>query len=196
MAQRKTQKRRGSQAVRNGQRAALPGWIWLLLGLVMGLGLAIFLMIAGLMPRQNDSGKAPVPNPAATAAPDSEDLAAPEAGEPEWKPAFDFYTVLPEMEVVIPEAEIQQRVERRDEAAGEASYVLQVGSFRNFEDADRIKAELALLGIVAEVRTVTINDATWHRVRAGPYDSVREMDAVRRQLLDQRFEVMVLTEKG
>ena len=199
MAKRKTTRRRSNQAVRDGQRQAVPGWIWLLLGLVMGLGLAVFLMIAGLMPKQRDGGTTPVPNPSAQApAADAEDLSQPAAeGEPEWKPSYDFYTVLPEMEVVIPEDEIQQRVERREEAAAERGpYVLQVGSFRNYEDADRIKAELALLGIIAVVRTVTINDSTWHRVRAGPYASVREMDEVRRRLQENRFEVMVLTERG
>lgn len=199
MSRRKTQRKRTGQAVRDGQRSAVPGWIWVLLGVVMGLGLAVFLMIAGLMPRQRDGAPAPVPNPNAEATrADAEDLSQPEGeAEPEWQPSYDFYTVLPEMEVVIPDDEIQDRVERREEnAASRGPYVLQVGSFRNHEDAERIKAELALLGIPAVVRTVTINESTWHRVRAGPYVSVREMDVDRRRLQENRFEVMVLTERG
>ena len=52
-------------------------------------------------------------------------------------------------------------------------YYLQAGSFRRFEDADRVKAQLALLGVVAGVQRVTINGGeTWHRVRVGSYNFV------------------------
>jgi cell division protein FtsN len=195
-AAKKKRSRRTSQAIRDGQRQGIPGWIWLLLGMVMGLGLAIFLMIAGLMPQGRDGKPAPVPQPDAAAASPAEEELAGDGDEPEWKPSYDFYTVLPEMEVVVPEDEINQRVERREEAAaGRGPYVLQVGSFRDYEDADRTKAELALLGFLAEVKTVTINESTWHRVRIGPYSSVREMDVVRRQLQQNRYDVLVLNER-
>ena len=65
------------------------------------------------------------------------------------KPKFDFYKSLPEMEVPISDWEFGA-----DEPAGVTSeskldggtYVLQVGSFKSFEDADRAKASLALRG--------------------------------------------------
>ncbi|MEW5838445.1 MAG: SPOR domain-containing protein [Pseudomonadota bacterium] len=46
--------------------------------------------------------------------------------------------------------------------------MLQVGSFRRFEEADRRKAELALLGFSASVQTANVNGETWHRVKIGP----------------------------
>ena len=84
----------------------------------------------------------------------------------------------------------------RADLTGESVESVLAGSFQDFEDADRTKAELALLGLIAEVQTVTINQATWHRVRVGPYQSVRAMDVVRRQLQENRYDVLVLNERG
>jgi cell division protein FtsN len=185
--------------VRDGQRPGIPGWIWLATGMLMGLGLAVFLMARGWMPSQPEGLDRPVPRPDAEPAVSEtpDDLSQPVEGEEEeWKPRYDFYTVLPEMEVVVPEQEIRERVDRREQqAASRGPYVLQVGSFRQFGDADRTKAQLALLGIIAQVKEVTINSSTWHRVRVGPYDSVREMDRVKQDLENAGHEVMVLREK-
>ncbi len=45
---------------------------------------------------------------------------------------------------------------------------LQVGSFRRYEEADRRKAELAMLGFSASVQVANVNGETWHRVKLGP----------------------------
>lgn len=106
------------------------------------------------------------------------------------KPTFEFYTILPEMEVVIPDEELvspdaTEGTETKNETptpavkAGE-DYILQMGSFRRFEDADRMKAKLALIGIEADIQKVSINNRdTYHRVRSGPYHSQRELNAAR-----------------
>ena len=201
MAKRKTVKKRGSRqyAVRDDQRPGIPGWIWLAIGMLMGLGLAVFLMLSGLMPRQPEGLERPIPRPDAEPASSTpvEDLSQPAAGEKdEWKPRYDFYTVLPEMEVVVPEQELRKRIDKREQqAANRGPYVIQVGSFRQFGDADRTKAQLALLGIVARIKQVTINDATWHRVRVGPFESVRETDRVKQELQNSGHEVLVLSER-
>src|SRR5690606_32586753 len=98
------------------------------------------------------------------------------------KPRFDFYRMLPNYEVVIPEHE--------DVAADEEApvqdagvYVLQAGSFRKAEDADRLRAQLALLGLESRVQRVTIDGTdTWHRVRVGPVSDLVELQALRQTL--------------
>jgi len=57
---------------------------------------------------------------------------------------------------------------------------LQVGSFRRYEEADRRKAELALLGFAANVQAANVNGETWHRVKIGPMP-----DADARKLRDR-----------
>ena len=58
--------------------------------------------------------------------------------------------------------------------------ILQVGSFRRYEEADRRKAELALLGYSANVQAANVNGETWHRVKLGPMP-----DAEARKLRDR-----------
>ena len=72
-------------------------------------------------------------------------------------------------------------------------YVLQVGSFRDFGSADEVKAQLALLGIFADIQRVMLNEQdVRHRVRLGPYTSVDEMRDVRRRLRDNGIEFMLI----
>lgn len=63
------------------------------------------------------------------------------------------------------------------------SYLLQVGSFKRAADAERMKAELALLGISTRVEAVTINNgAVYHRVRTGPYQGKQALEEARKRL--------------
>jgi cell division protein FtsN len=112
------------------------------------------------------------------------------------KPHFDFYNLLPEMEVLIPEQEIA--AEREKNTSGEqVVYDLQVGSFRQFEDADRLRARLALMNFESHIQRITItgsynSEQTWFRVRVGPFKSARKMGKVRNQLRDKSMDSIVL----
>ena len=57
-----------------------------------------------------------------------------------------------------------------------------------------MKARLALMGLRAQVVTVRINDATWHRVRVGPYVSARELDDAKRTLESNGIRAIALRE--
>ena len=182
------------QATRGGGRDAVPAWIWLLSGVVLGLALSAFALYKEWMPR--DDG--PQPNPGATAPKAGDGEVAPASGATDSKPKYDFYSVLPEMEVVIPEAEVTAEAAKPPEpttpgAAG-TRYLLQTGSFRASGDAEKMKAQLALLGLRASVVAVKINDTPWHRVRVGPYGSARELDDARRTLEAAGVESIALKE--
>ena len=190
-----------AQARRTSRRPAsrpLPGWIWLLSGLMIGLFVA-FVVWLGVLPLRDPPTAAPAPAAAAPTA------------EPPSRPRFDFYTLLPEMEVVVPESRPlpppapRPSTEPRPEGAEATAsappppveqpghYLLQVGSFRRAEEADRLRASLALLGIVSTVQTVTIDgDETWHRVRIGPYRDTGQLNSVRQRLHDNGIESVVL----
>ncbi|NBV75689.1 MAG: sporulation protein, partial [Methylococcaceae bacterium] len=73
--------------------------------------------------------------------------------EPE-EPRYDFYTILPQAEVVVPDYEIKTRV--REEMVGKAKttkYIMQAGSFREMPDAEKHKAKLAQLGIQSKIES-------------------------------------------
>ena len=72
-------------------------------------------------------------------------------------------------------------------------YVLQVASFRSIDDADGMRARLALLGLEAVVQTVAIDgEAAWHRVRVGPYTELRALNRARIRLRENHIESLAL----
>ena len=72
-------------------------------------------------------------------------------------------------------------------------YILQVGSFKQFEAADQVKAQLALLGISADIQRVVINGQdTRYRVRVGPHKNTAEFNNQRKRLLENNLDFMVL----
>jgi cell division protein FtsN len=60
--------------------------------------------------------------------------------------------------------------------------VLQAGAFRGIEEAEALKARIALTGEVARVETAQINGTTVHRVRMGPYASAGTLAAAKQAL--------------
>ena len=166
--------------------------MWLFAGLLIGLGLAYYLWSKGYIPQpgvEKISSEA-----AAQSGPADGEEVAPASNEPQ-KSRYDFFTVLPEMEVVVPEQELarkSQPAETTTVKADTGSYVLQVGSFRENSDAEQMKARLALLGITARIQAVTVNGATWHRVRVGPVSGARQADTMRNQLANNGIESLVM----
>jgi cell division protein FtsN len=172
--------------------------MWLLTGILIGLGLAWYLFAKGYIPQPRTESELTAESPTPGADAGSEEVAP--RGKDGKRPQYDFFTVLPEMEVVVPEQELSERVKPpANDAASTAAaaadttrYLLQVGSFRSTDDAEQLKARLALLGVVAQVQTVTVNDATWHRVRVGPVSSARQADEMRGRLADNGIDSLVL----
>lgn len=110
---------------------------------------------------------------------------------------FEFYTLLPEIEVEITDEDLGAALKALPEQAHKGPYLLQAGSFRHFEEADNLKARLALLGIQAKIQTVTINnESTWYRVRIGPYDTLKDLKPIRSRLKDNDVDFMLMSVKG
>jgi cell division protein FtsN len=77
------------------------------------------------------------------------------------------------------------------------TYVLQAGSFKSFQEADRLKASLVLLGIEANIQTVTVNNKdTWHRVHIGPYKELAELNRIRARLRQNNIDTVLLKIKS
>ncbi len=173
--------------------SGIPAWFWLLGGILIGLGTAVALMLKGYLPELKQQlpsvdNKAPGVIESALVE-DDKDSAGPK------KPRYDFFTVLPEMEVVVPEQELRRKAEPAigpATASTQESYILQVGSFRNAAEDEQMKAQLALLGSIATVQTVTVNNQSWHRVRIGPFKGARKADEMRRMLSDNQIDTLVM----
>ncbi len=105
---------RGRQAVRNGSNG-FPGWGYAVIGLVAG-AILMAVMMRGSLLTSLRKADGPQANPQATAERGSAPGVLESTGDnaPK-KPQFDFYSVLSEKEVRIPDAEIsaQARVEQQ-----------------------------------------------------------------------------------
>lgn len=163
------------------QNKGVPGWVWFIAGLLVGLFFSGLAWLKLLPAEGVGRGAPPVADAKSKAADPGRQ---PQADAPPPRPRFDFYTILPEMEVVVPEPEVPmrstaaQRKARAEPTGAQDRYMLQMGSFRKHADADRLKASLALVGIQAEIQKVTIDGGQlFHRVRSGPYtiDKGREL---------------------
>ena len=117
-----------------------------------------------------------------------------EGGTRKTSQRYDFYQMLPNFEVVVPEKD--KDVKRDLPAAARIDrpgvYVLQAGSYRNESDADRVRAQLALQGIAAKVQRVAVDSDVWHRVRIGPVSNLDELNKLRRQLQAADVDALVI----
>ena len=180
------------RAQRKPQKKPLPGWLWLLTGLLLG-GFIVGLVWlrgesvhtggdwVGVRPENPPQGR---PAPARV----QQEPAVP-------KPRFDFYNDLPNMEVLVPDEELDREPAAAPAAAAaaEARYLLQVGSFRRAADADRLKAQLALLGFEARVEMARVDGGEQrYRVRSGPYQGRDEVNRVRRRLAENGHQVIAI----
>jgi len=141
----------------------------------------------------------------------------PESAQPV-SPKFEFYNVLPELELVSPQVEnlFQSAKPKPVEKAKpktvikeapakvvkskpavvsnktiRASY-LQVGSFKRREDAERRQVELILLGLEAKIQDARVKGAAWYRVRLGPYRSSAEISRAKTKLRKHRVDFLLI----
>lgn len=174
-------------------QAARP-WMWFGAGLFVGVAGTLLAEMQSLF--STESVVQAVRQATSSERPSvSAQAAASKSEEKAKRPRFEFYTMLPEMEVAVPENELagatdasMQKMESEN-----VTYILQAGSFRQFEQADHLKAELALMGMPAEIQTVTIDGGTkWHRVRVGPFTNLQALNEARSELQSNGLKVMVL----
>ncbi len=107
---------------------------------------------------------------------------------------FDFYTLLKNTEIIVPnnESADNQNIEPEENF----SYLLQAGSFKNASDAEALRVKLLLLNLSASVETVKIgNGEKWHRVLVGPFTDSSSMAYARAKLAENEIDIVLLKRK-
>ena len=199
-------RQRAARATR-AAKPPTPPWLWFVSGLVTGTLCSFLVYLATLAPRSMDPAIAAPPVAEASSNP------AGAVGPPAEKPKFDFYTILPESganpgerpaesgvatkkpEATPPKPEPQAQPPGAGgspakpaptEVPEPQALLLQAGSFRQFGEADRRRANIILLGYPARVETVTVREGeTWYRVQVGPFTSAKGLAEARGALNDQ-----------
>ena len=132
-------------------------------------------------------------------------VSATETGTPEQpevviqRPRFDFYTNLTQESI----DEVQDQVEpaadvRKPPTATELPepYLLQAGSFRQHDDAERRRAQLLLLGLEPVIEEISSSNGIWFRVYLGPFESRELMVRARGLTTNQNIETLLLKRGG
>lgn len=142
----------------------------------------------------------------AAAAPGSEPVALPgkPGDKPPVKPRFDFYEILPGNQSAQPApARTPPAAAPTPPEGGPAvapapaatpeSLVLQAGAFSSEEEADNLRARLALMGLESNVQTLAVaGKGTLYRVRLGPFASPDDMSRVRAELAQNGIDTSLV----
>ncbi|MEM7208957.1 MAG: SPOR domain-containing protein [Pseudomonadota bacterium] len=185
--------------------AGIPQWMVFSAGILFGLALS-FLIDDVFLSDKKDEKTADVSNQAQTKQSDD--------GKNESMPRFEFYSILPELEVVIPDEftdtlkdvlpDIEQTATEsaQENDAAEAppasgeTYFIQAGSFNKKEDAERMKVKLLLLGLDVDTKAVTVEGKQYHRVRIGPLVDYGAFETARDRLKENNIQYIVLKSRA
>lgn len=225
-AKKKPAPKRGASRHQAPAKAPVPGWVWLAVGLSVG-AFIVFLMklepggagIQRAKPEQQKAEKIAEAN-----------KTAPSPQQPV-KPKYDFYTLLPESEVIVPPEAVPEKTPpvpaqpvtpvtpaeaaKIDTARAQAAllgetpppappvikpaattqFFLQAGSFRKQADADKVRAQIILLGQAVKVESGTVKDETWYRVLVGPFSNREQLTVAQKQLAGSGFSNLLLQQR-
>ncbi len=172
----------------------LPGWAILACGLAIGA-----IAVAGY---DIVSEKLTAP---ATAAPTVDAQSAEEtprkakskpkprvnAAPPEKR--FEFYEMLPNFEVVIPEVDGAVRPDKSSAPVTTPGvYVLQAGSYANQAEAAKVQARLTALGIRSQLQKIAVDERQFHRVRIGPIETLADLNGTRQRLRTAGIDALLI----
>jgi cell division protein FtsN len=105
---------------------------------------------------------------------------------------FSFYDRLPKFEVVVPEKERSSRVNSSTTIDKAGTYYLQIGSYHDAEEAQRVQAQLARQDITASVQRLQLDSDVWHRVRIGPITDLAALNEMITKLRAADMPMLVL----
>ncbi|WP_048306400.1 SPOR domain-containing protein [Halomonas sp. PR-M31] len=199
-----TARRSSRQKQRSG--ISIPGWLWGLGGLIAGFALSQYFQETA------PPMATVVPKPASTqnASPQGASNAGKTAEKEEARmPTFEFYTLLPESEVIAPKVddadttpetaavadvvENDTAVKKSTAPKNDGSYMLQAASFKNIADAQRLAGRLKDFGLLAKITEVKAQgNQTWHRVQVGPYQDTRELNRAQDLMVTQGIEPLMI----
>ncbi|MGB7903836.1 MAG: SPOR domain-containing protein [Steroidobacteraceae bacterium] len=164
------------------------GWAGFAAGLGVGLAVAVGVHLYDrnqvLVPSE------PIPAPAQSPASDD---GAVTAADTTAEPELDFYDMLPKQEVEVPGRSGKAAASAAKTPLPTGGAVLQAGSFKQSTEAEKMQAQLALVGISAKIQRASVDDETWYRVRIGPIATVEELRVVQSKLHEADISATAVT---
>ncbi len=159
---------------------SVPSWVWLFTGVATGLFLAFLYYLAGIQtPISEGKEQTGISQRHSSSQTTPQDTPKP--------PAFDFYNVLPDVEVNTAKGKGQISSKTINNKTA-VEILLQTGAFSLPKDADKRRAELLLLGLNVNTEAVEIKGKTYHRVQVGPFTSNTALDNAKLLLKQNSIE--------
>jgi len=157
-----------------------PRWTWFAIGFLCGLFTAFLAFLWHEV----------IPDPSSTVDQPTADVIANKQSDDSRLPDYSFFEMFPN--VVVPVVEEFSPTGEKVLIKDSCIYVLQVGSFKNVDDADRLRGELILMGMEVSVKEVEAKATLWHRVIVGPFDSKLKLVRTRTRLAGANIESLQL----
>jgi cell division protein FtsN len=169
-----------------------PGWAWLLAGILIGVFISFLIYLREIaphsLPEENTATVSPL-------APNLTTSAEQSSGDDDHSKVFTIYDPKGETTssgLTKPSPESIAQTDLPITIPGR--YLLQVGSFRNEQEANGLKAHLASLGIPARIEKTTLNDrGRWHRVQVGPFSDLDKLNQTRSLLAENNLSFILLS---
>ena len=181
---RKAASRRGASRARPKTGPRVPVWLIAICGVIVGLFIAfLFTLEPGRESVKRGTSEPPQPTVRPAEQPKRQ------------SPSYDFYTLLPESEVVTPAPRPAPpppppapATAPPEKAAPTTQYFLQAGSFRQRAEADRVRAQIILMGLDARLENAKLaNGEVWHRVQVGPFADQNRLNQAEQTLSGNGF---------
>jgi cell division protein FtsN len=111
---------------------------------------------------------------------------------------FQFYGILPKLEVVVPENEIKIRIqkEQTNSKKSDSKYIMQAGSFREFSEAKTLKNKLRAIGIESHIEQAKVKNIIWNRVKLGPFSNLSSVMDIKNRLKSKGMTALILEFEG
>ena len=177
----------------NVRREAGGTLLGFILGLVIGLGIAVAVALY--------ITNAPVPF-VTKVRPSSESVNPATAGDPN-KPLFPPAPVVknapaaepPKVDAATDPKAAPPPAEKGPSAAAVddgSRFLLQAGAFKSPDDADAMRARLALLGFDSKIFPREQDGSTLYRVRLGPYGNIEDVNRIRKSMAENGIDVQLI----
>lgn len=212
--------KRGATRYQEPVRKPVHPLVWIVCGLVLG----VFVMSLLKLEPGKDNVKRETAKPAVTKPAASQPPGKPASEPAANKPKYEFYTLLPESEVIVPPDALPEKAppppsareveaKRQAEAARAQAlldgkqpppapprkevtqFYLQAGSFPEREKAEAVRARLLLTGQNVHIEPGQVANKTWYRVLVGPFASREQLNQAQTQLSQSGFNNLLLQQR-
>ncbi|MGI1679174.1 MAG: SPOR domain-containing protein [Cellvibrionaceae bacterium] len=171
----------------------IPGWVWLFTGVVLGAFVMFLFYLKDVPPQPKMAGKSKTETTHQKTSPKKTSTAKLKETASDGAPApdFVFYELLKENELIV-ETDPTVSQQAALKALERTEYIIQAGSFRSHEDAERLRAKLILNNLPARIDTKTVGESTWHRIMVGPFKNRPMTAKARGTLASMNIDTMVI----